>query len=300
MSDAHLTQPLKLLIEPFAGSAAVSIALLEAGYTENIALCDSDPLVGNFWRVVFGPDYRYNDLRDWIAQTPITLTEFHEVHRLEGKDPVEAAFKCLFLNRTSFSGVIHRGSGPIGGTRQRSDYKIDCRFPRQALLERLDKLHAMRHRVLYAGKRPYNRMTQSRPVNRIVTAEPHRVLWYMDPPFFCKADRLYNHTFCYADHKRFRKYVKRELSGHWIVSYDDVPNARALWSDCDNVSEASLTYSVRSEQRSGQQQNQRATAKELLMSSFYSESSGQVIDLNRRHKQRRQFIPVKFGQVAKA
>lgn len=47
------------------------------------------------------------------------------------------AFACLFLNRTSFNGTLHWRAGPIGGKEQTSKYAIDCRFPRERLVQRL-------------------------------------------------------------------------------------------------------------------------------------------------------------------
>lgn len=281
--DDRLTRPLRLVVEPFAGSAAVALALLEAGYTERIALCDADPLVGNFWRVVFGPDCHYADLRSWIADTPITLREYHEVRGLIPHSPVEAAFKCLFLSRTSFSGVLHPHAGPIGGQKQASAYPIHCRFPREKIIKRLDALHAMRGRVLYAGVRQYGDIARSAPVSRAITEESARVLWYFDPPFFCKAEKLYNCTFSSADHRRFREFVAEGLGGHWIVSYDDVPEARQLWSDTESISEASLKYSASKAVRDGARQVKRGEARELILSSFFGDSANLVINLHGRH-----------------
>ena len=49
----------------------------------------------------------------------------------------EMAVKCLFLNRTTFSGILHGRAGPIGGRRQVSRYDIGCRFNKAALECRL-------------------------------------------------------------------------------------------------------------------------------------------------------------------
>src|SRR5690606_17733209 len=47
------------------------------------------------------------------------------------------ALKCLFLNRTTFSGILHGSAGPIGGRSQRSRYDIACRFPLEGLAQRI-------------------------------------------------------------------------------------------------------------------------------------------------------------------
>lgn len=284
--DDHLSRPLRLFIEPFAGSASVSIALLEAGYTESIAVSDADPLVGNFWRVLFGGDGPYKEFREWVASAPITLDQFHEVRALVPSTPVEAAFKCLFLNRTSFSGVLHRRAGPIGGQSQSSAYTIGCRFPRQRLLRRLDELHGLRERVVYAGARRYTKVTNCAGVRRLLCTDPQRVVWYFDPPFFRKAETLYNYTFGPSDHRRFHDFVYGRLIGHWIVSYDDAPEARELWVNHHGRTEASLTYSASAAARAGERVHKRSAARELIMSSFFDVPAAEVINLHGRHDRR--------------
>jgi DNA adenine methylase len=281
-----MSRPVRLFIEPFAGSASVSIALLEAGYTELIAISDADPLVGNFWRVVFGGDGPYNEFRAWVSSAPITLDQFHEVQALAPCTSVEAAFKCLFLNRTSFSGILHRRAGPIGGQSQSSAYKIDCRFPRQRLLRRLDELHRLRDHVVYAGARSYTKVANCAGVHRLLCADPHRVVWYFDPPFFRKAEKLYNYTFGPSDHRSFRDFVHDRLIGHWIVSYDDAPEARELWAKHRGRTVASLTYSASAAARAGARLHKRSAARELIMSSFFDAPAAEVINLQGRHDRR--------------
>jgi DNA adenine methylase len=197
---------------------------------------------------------------------------------------VEAAFKCLFLSRTSFSGVLHSQAGPIGGQRQKSAYNIDCRFPRDLILKRLDSLHARRGQVAYAGVRSYSSIVRSMRVQRFFNEDSQRVVWYLDPPFFRKADKLYNFTFDVAAHRRFRDFVYRQLPGQWIVSYDDVPEARALWSGSDGISKALLTYSASSVARRGDKRHKRSESRELIMSSFFQHTKSEGVSLRGRHR----------------
>jgi site-specific DNA-adenine methylase len=39
-----------LFVEPFAGGASVSLALVGAGLVERVLLADADPLVASFWQ----------------------------------------------------------------------------------------------------------------------------------------------------------------------------------------------------------------------------------------------------------
>src|SRR5262249_47326639 len=88
-----------LFVEPFAGGAAVSIALLESGHVQTIALADADPLIASFWATVFSRNA--GRLANMVCDTKVTLREWHRQKELSPRSTLAAAFKCLFLNRTS-------------------------------------------------------------------------------------------------------------------------------------------------------------------------------------------------------
>ena len=57
---------------------------------------------------------------------------------------------------------------------------------------------------------------------------------YLDPPYYKKAEQLYGHTFDDKGHKTMCDYLF-ELETPWMLSYDDAPEIRALYSGLDNV-----------------------------------------------------------------
>ena len=114
----------KLFVEPFAGGASVALALLNDGLVQKIALGERDPLVAGFWKVVFRePEW----LIEQIGNAPVTVRQWHQFWAGGFRSDRERALACLFLNRTSFSGILSDSAGPIGGYEQKSEYKIDCR-----------------------------------------------------------------------------------------------------------------------------------------------------------------------------
>ena len=47
-------------------------------------------------------------------------------------------FATFFLNRTNYSGVIT--GGPIGGFEQKGQWKIDARFNKKSLIDRIERI----------------------------------------------------------------------------------------------------------------------------------------------------------------
>jgi DNA adenine methylase len=134
-----------VFVEPFCGGSSASIALLESGCVNQIAINDADPLVAHLWDVVFsGVD------SDWLAEqvmtVPLTIDEWRKQKSLEPSNPRQAALKCLYLNRTSFNGIIHK-AGPLGGWSQ-SKRTVGVRFNREKLAFRIKELSELRDRVL--------------------------------------------------------------------------------------------------------------------------------------------------------
>ncbi|KVK45408.1 hypothetical protein L905_19400 [Agrobacterium sp. TS43] len=247
----------ELFVEPFAGGASVSISLLEADYVDTIALADADPLVASFWKTVFSPEA--DKLADMVYDAKVTLDEWVRLKHSEMKTELEAAFKCLFLNRTSFSGALHRKAGPIGGMSQTSDYKIDCRFNQPKIAERLLELSRLRHRVRFVRNESYKKTI--RDIRRTATFRnnPQRVFWYLDPPFFAKADKLYRHHFVSADHEELAA-ATSDIPGSWLLSYDDHPEASRLYGTHSGYALVNLQYSARIDEK------QRLVAKEIIVS----------------------------------
>src|SRR5262245_43893884 len=107
----------KLFVEPFAGGASVALQLLNDGHVEAIALGEKDPLVASFWRIVFH-DHKW--LIQRIKRMKPTLPTWDYYKDGEFHNDHERALACLYLNRTSFSGILAPGAGPIGGRLQES------------------------------------------------------------------------------------------------------------------------------------------------------------------------------------
>ncbi len=232
-----------LFVEPFTGGASVSLYLLQNDLVDSVGLIEKDPLVASFWQIVFSQDDNdINWLLEQIRSIEINLQMWDEFKGSVPETKRERALACLFLNRTSFSGILAPSSGPIGGRSQSSDYKIDCRFPRNKLVKRVKQAAKLRDKVKFVWnlhwKNGLGRINKMQKVGKIKT----NILYYFDPPFFKKADRLYTFFFTDEDHEDLRDTILK-LGDHWILSYDYCEEVKALYGD-DELTRVELLYSA--------------------------------------------------------
>lgn len=251
VESSHTLGRTQLFVEPFAGGASTSLRLLVNGVVERALLADADPMVARFWQVAAADT-------DWLIDRmwsePVTLERWDywrtwSPRKLGDRD---LAMKCLFLNRTTFSGILHGRAGPIGGRQQASAYGIDCRFNKVALARRLQLIG-----TLYAANRIVDVWCKDWVSTLNDTAEwypqflPNRVVAYLDPPYLAKSERLYARSFDpnggyanslststgmwshAANHYRLAEYLRRRAQHRWLLSYDYDPvllNDPALYS----------------------------------------------------------------------
>lgn len=211
-----------LFVEPFAGGASVALELLATGKVRRIGLAERDPYLAAFWSTVFFDS-------DWLCRKiddlDVSLATWERFKRGAFTSRRNRALACLFLNRTSFNGTLHMRAGPIGGKAQTSAYKIDCRFPRDRLKRRVRACAELSDRVEFV--REDDALDVVRDARR--AANGKTVFFYLDPPFWQKADQLYRFSFTQDDHKRLStalRYVKEPF----LLSYDGAPEVEALYA----------------------------------------------------------------------
>lgn len=223
--------------EPFAGGAGAAIGLLVRGYVDRIAINDADQRVFAFWKsVVQNTDH----LIRRIEKTPISIDEWRNQRRIylnpKGKSDLSVGFATFYLNRVNRSGIMVN-AGPIGGTAQRGRWKLDARFNKNDLINRIEKIASYGDRILVSGEDAANFIGR---IPEISTSDP--VLVYLDPPYFGKGRLLYMNSFVENDHERLGK-LMREQKNTWIMTYDDCPEIRRIysWANCKKFS---LKYSA--------------------------------------------------------
>jgi DNA adenine methylase len=195
-------------VEPFAGGAGVGLRLLVDELVDEIVLNDLNPGIAAFWRAVFE---RPTELLARLDACSITVEEWRSqraTYLAEPDDDVELGFAFFFLNRTNRSGIPD--ARPIGGYEQTGSWKIDARFDKAGLANRIQALSSYATRVT---------VHQTDGIGLIEHClDDHSTIIYADPPYLDKGDGLYLDTLAWDDHLRLARLLK--VGGRWLITYD--------------------------------------------------------------------------------
>ena len=198
--------------EPYAGGAGLALALLMDEYVSDIYINDLDPSIYSLWWAMLNlPD----DLISWIEGVDISIEEWKKCKEIQRNyktaDVLELAKATFFLNRTNVSGVL--SGGVIGGLEQKGKYKIDARFNKADLVDRIKRIAQFSHRIHLSNQ---DGLVFLRDMNR----KKEEMFVYMDPPYYKKGADLYLNAFKDVDHAKLAKAVGH-LAKYWMVSYDN-------------------------------------------------------------------------------
>ncbi len=231
-----------VLIEPFVGGGSIFLNFLIRHKKSKVVIADRDELIYSFWKILFSePDY----LIKFIKKVRINLKKFDQYKHISshpsGFSRRKLAEACLFLNRTSFSGILKENVGPLGGRGQKSIYKIGCRFGRKNLIRKINFISFFRQRVVVL---PFDWEETLKYVARRKNYKHVNLLYYFDPPFYEKADQLYRYYFNSSAHINLRdKLIK--LKQPWILSYDRAKKIQDFYSVFKKIN-VSMPYSINS------------------------------------------------------
>ncbi len=224
-------------VEPFAGGAAVALSLLLTGKVNHIHINDLDWEIFSFWKAVVDHS---DELIARIVDTPVTVDAWLEARAYRNSksydDVVASGFTTFFLNRTNRSGILN--GGMIGGLAQSGEWKLDCRFNKDELVSRIQKIGEYRSRITLTN------IDASDYLENHIKSIEEKSLIYIDPPYYVKGAYLYRNHFTHADHVALAHVVKKIEHHRWLVSYDNVEQIRSIYSGCSQEP-FSIGYSAR-------------------------------------------------------
>jgi DNA adenine methylase len=210
-------------IEPYAGGASVALFLLFEGFVNQITINDKDRSIYAFWHSVLN---QADELCYKIEKTDISIDTWYVQKKMQqNKETVnllDLGFSTLFLNRTNHSGIIT--GGPIGGIEQKGKYKINCRFNKEEIVNRIKRIARNKDRI---------NLYQEDAINLIYLIEnkieDDNIIIYFDPPYYLKADSLYMNFYKKNNHFEVSERIKQIKNIKWIVSYDNLEEIKKLY-----------------------------------------------------------------------
>jgi len=239
-----------IYIEPYAGGAAVALGLLIDDFVSEIYINDADPAIYCFWNNILNNTERF--IRK-INNTEITVREWQKqsaIYKANQHCTVEQKFNLgfatFFLNRCNHSGVLK--GGVIGGLKQNGKYKINCRFNKKDLINRILKIASLKEKIHLFSEDSVVLLNNVN-LRRLIKGN---CLLYLDPPYYIKGHQLYQSSYNKRDHEKIAK-LMRKIEGKWIVSYDNVPEIQQMYSWVKETLrlEFNLRYCVRSTSKRG-------------------------------------------------
>jgi DNA adenine methylase len=232
-------------VEPFAGGSGAGLRLLADGHVDRIVINDKDQAVFSMWNAVMK---RPDEFTEMIKEVPLTIDEWRRQRLIyenpRNKSQLELGFATFFLNRCNRSGIIMNG-GPIGGMSQAGKWKLDARFNRKELGSRIENLASYGDRIIVSRRDAVDLLGN---IENYVGDE--RIFVYADPPYYVKGKKLYLSYFEDADHKKLALLMSSKSDFPWIMTYDDVPRIRELYSS-QTVVPFRLRYSAHSSSLEG-------------------------------------------------
>jgi DNA adenine methylase len=207
-------------VEPFAGGAQV---FFHKEPSEVEVLNDLDGEIVNFFRVC---QWHYEELVRYLRFCLASRTLYQQ---LSATDPrlltdVQRAGRFFYLQKNCYGGLVLKQNYHYCVTK-RSNYNVD-RIP-QIMQATHDRLQGVQIEAL-----PYEKILEryDRPTT----------LFYLDPPYYDR--KLYRFNFTKADFQALSERL-RKLKGSFILSLNDVPEVRKIFSQF-KIRSVALAYSA--------------------------------------------------------
>lgn len=222
--------------EPYAGGAAIALELLFHGIVEKIHINDIDPAVYSFWDSAVN---NTDKLIELIEYTEINMDTW-EQQKIILSNPnlytkVELGFAAFFLNRTNRSGILK--AGVIGGKKQSGEWKMDARFNKQPLIDRIKRIS------LHSDNINVYNLDAIDFLHHLEDRIPKNSLVYLDPPYYVKGQGLYRNFYVHDDHIAIKNALMESSHSNWIVSYDNAEQIREIYKGL-NQKQYSLQYTA--------------------------------------------------------
>jgi len=190
-------------------------------------------------------------LCEWFSLIEKPSLDDHAIVRciLDSPNRLESAFAALFLNRTSFSGILT--SGPIGGYDQlmrvkdkdtntfkrdkkgnyiktTTKWPVHCRYNSELVVKGINGVHNLVGKKLTSNAKYFRNFLED-----LLRDTKGNIFLYLDPPYYEKGNQLYRHGMTDNEHSQLAEFLKEHKKTRrleWVLSYDSCDRIRQLYS----------------------------------------------------------------------
>ncbi len=208
--------------EPFIGGGSVFFAKQKVEFNW---INDLESNLVTTYETIASEQKREN-LCQRVGNETASRERHKEIKSYEPQTSCDVAFKTFYLNRTSYSGIIHK---PAWG------YKEGKSSPPPNWINFIRK----------AGEKLQDVTVTNLDFEDVINAVPKgkNTLLYLDPPYFhADQKRAYEKSFVEKDHLRLAENLRR-TNFYFCLSYDDCEEIRELYNWA-NIYELSWLYNT--------------------------------------------------------
>ena len=203
----------QILVEPFAGGAAIGLTAVFENLVDRSILIEKDENVAAVWHTILAGSV------DWLAKKVANFECTAEsVNSLLSSPPrtlEERAFRVLVMNRTRYGGIIAPGAAPVRNGE--NGHGISSRWYPGTLNRRIRAI---------ADKRNKFEFIHGNGMQFLDLASRYRnVVFFIDPPYTVAGKRLYSYS--EIEHDELFNLASK-LVGDVLMTYDDAPQIHEL------------------------------------------------------------------------
>ena len=141
------------------------------------------------------------------------------------------------INESSENGEFIDG-GMIGGFAQKGTYKIDCRFNKRELIQRIQTIASHKKNIhLYN----LDALDLIKKIGEELSGRA--TIFYFDHPYYLKGESLYLNFYDHSDHEDVSKAIRNIKNSRWVVSYDAANEIKDLYKGYKKI-EYSLLHTA--------------------------------------------------------
>lgn len=223
--------------EPYGGGASIALGLLFNSDMKHVHINEYDADLYNFWYSVLN---HTDDLINKINSTEINVEQYYkqkEILNSDNSNILDSGFSALFINRTSFSGILK--AGMLGGKYQNGSTKVYSRFNKNDIIKKIKLISEKKNHISLYNNDAVELLKNANDVF------PKDTFIYLDPPYFDKGKSLYRKYYELNDHLKLSKCLQSiDFGFSWLLSYDNVDEIKNMYSG-RNISYYDLNYSIK-------------------------------------------------------